>query len=382
VTRLRIAIDATVFDTRSSGIGWHVHHLVRALGALGSEHRITVLHTRGGRALRDGAPAGLRFVELRAPIRWLRLVWRTTGLPPAQAFAGGIDVIHCPFFLPCPALRAPYTLTIHDLAHVLFPELAHPTTRRVLGRWLPAAARRAAAVVVDSAAVGEQVVEHLRLDPDRVRVVRNAVDPAYAAAGAAGPCPADSLARLGVRPPYLLFVGTLEPRKDLTTLVDAFARLRARGARHRLVLAGAPGHGSDAVRAAARRHRVENEIDWLGWVAPDLLRDLYRGADAFVFPSVCEGFGFPPLEALACGTPVVASSAQCLPEILGDAAAYAAPRDPAELAAQIEQVLSDPALCDALRGRGLARARERSWDAVARETLGVLEEAARRGPPR
>jgi glycosyltransferase involved in cell wall biosynthesis len=178
-------------------------------------------------------------------------------------------------------------------------------------------------------------------------------------------------------------VGTLEPRKDVPTLIDAFARFRARGgSRHRLVLTGAPGHGSDAVRAAARRHGVEAHIDWLGWVEPALLPDLYRAADAFVFPSVCEGFGFPPLEALACGTPVVASSAPCLPEILGDAAVYAPPRDPAALAAQIERVVCDGRLRDELRARGLARARSRSWEAVARETLAVIEEAAQRGSPR
>lgn len=377
MTGLRIAIDATAFGARNSGIGWHVYHLVRSLGALRTGHRISVLHTAAGRALADGAPAGLRFVELRAPVRLLRLLWRTTGMPPAQLFAGGIDVIHCPFFLPCPALRAPYTLTIHDLAYLLFPGAAHPSNRRVFGRWLPAAARRAALVLVDSATVGEQVVQHLGLAPERVRVIHNAVDPAYLEAGP-GPAPLPAAGR----PPYLLFVGTLEPRKDLPTLVEAFARFRARaGARHRLVLAGAPGHGSDAVRAAARRHGVDGEIDWLGWIPPEKLPGLYRGADAFVFPSVYEGFGFSPLEALACGTPVVSSSAGCLPETLGDAAVYFPAGDAAALAAQIERVVGDRTLREELRARGRVRARSRTWEAVARETLAALEEAAGRIRP-
>jgi glycosyltransferase involved in cell wall biosynthesis len=377
--RLRIAVDGTAYGACSSGVGWHVYHLVRALGALESGHRITVLRTPAARSLEAGAPPGLRFVELAPSIRILRLLWRTAGLPPAQLFAGSVDVIHCPFFLPCPALRSPYTITVHDLTYLLFPEVSHPSNRRVFTRWLPGAARRAAAVIVDSAAVGEQVVERLLIPRERVRVVLNAVDPIF---GPGDPTLPPALTARGVRAPYLLFVGTIEPRKDVPTLIDAFARLRAcRRFPHRLVLAGAPGHGIAQAREAARRHGVEREIDWLGYVDRRHLPALYRAADAFVFPSIYEGFGFPPLEALACGTPVVGSSAPSLSEILGQGAAVVPPRDPAALAGAVERVLSDRDYRKALLERGAAAALERRWETVARSTLAILEEAAERGGP-
>ena len=374
---LRIAVDGTAYDPPVTGVGWHVYHLVRSLGALGAPHRFTVLHTPGGRDISADAPEQVRFVEVPAPIRWLRLLWRTVGVPPAQLFAGRFDVIHCPFFLPLPSLAKPFVITIHDLGFLLHRERTHPANVRVFSAHLPRAARRAAGVIVLSETVRDQVIEHLRVDPARVHVIPAGVDPLYER-----PVPPDhgALERAGVRQPYILFVGTIEPRKDVPTLIAAFAALR-RGGRipHRLVLAGAEGWDGGAARRAAAAHGVEGETDWLGYVDRALLPSLYRGADLFVFPSIYEGFGLPPLEAMACGTPVVSSDAACLPETLGEAPFYFPAGNASALAEQIERVLSREEDRRAAIERGRRLTDVRSWSAAARATLDVLECAADEG---
>lgn len=372
--RLRIAIDATAYDATASGIGRHVYHLVQGLAGLTTEHRITVLHGRSGADIRRLA-GRIDYVRIGLPARVLRLAARVLRFPPAQLWAGPFDILHCPFFLPLPSFGRPFTITIHDLAYLLHRDTTRASNVRGFARYLAPAARRAAAVITDSRTVAEQVVEHLGVPAGRVHSILNAVDPSVSTPGGRTVLP-EALRCAGVRGPYILFVGTIEPRKDVPTLIEAFSRVRARlSLPHRLVLAGAPGWGIEAARAAVDRAGIASVVVWLGYVERGHLPALYANADAFVFPSLYEGFGFPPLEARACGAPVIASNAPCLPEILGDAALYFPPGDVTALADRLAGVLTDERLAESLRARVPPLA-GRTWADVASETLQVLTRAA------
>ena len=192
--------------------------------------------------------------------------------------------------------------------------------------------------------------------------------------------PAPVRARYGLAPDYLLHVGTLQPRKNLARLMEAAASLRARWPELQLVLAGQPGWQAGPILAQARAH--SDSVRLLDYVPDDDLPGLYSGARAFVFPSLYEGFGFPVLEAMACGTPVVCSNTSSLPEVAGEAALLMDPEDTAALAGAIGRLLEDTALRENLIARGLEQARKFSWERAAQETLAVLDIAVGAKHPR
>jgi alpha-1,3-rhamnosyl/mannosyltransferase len=228
---------------------------------------------------------------------------------------------------------------------------------------LAPALRRAAAVLVPSAHTRARLLARVRgLPEERIAVTPYGVDPRFTP----GPGPD--------RGPYLLAVGTLQPRKNLEAALAAFERLVAAGAEHRLVVAGARGWRDAELLARLERSPATGRIDLLGRVDDDELLGLYRGAGCLLYPSLAEGFGFPPLEAMACGTPVVAARAGSVPEVVGSAAPLVDPADHAGLAAAAAELLADPA---PWRERGLARAGELTWARCAELTVDVYRRAAR-----
>jgi alpha-1,3-rhamnosyl/mannosyltransferase len=281
-----------------------------------------------------------------------------------------------------PRSRAPVVLTVHDLSTLLMPETQERQRAAYFGRALREHARDAARVITPTQAIADQVVEVLGVARERVRAIHHGVDPALfegrVADGAgeeiAGPPPA--LSALGVRGPYLLFVGALEPRKGLPSLLDAYDALPAALARELpLVLAGPEERLDEAlrVRLAARRG---GRLIRTGYVGPRELPALYRGARALCLPSLYEGFGLPLLEALALGIPCVASDDPALVEVAGGAALHAPRGDAHALARAIERLVSDPSLRAELSGKGRSRARRFTWEASARAHLEVYREAA------
>ena len=272
--------------------------------------------------------------------------------------------------------RVPTVLSIFDVTILMFPEW-HPASRlAMIGSALAPAASRAARIVTPSHHTRNDLLKLLSLDPERVVVVPGGVDPIFTPGPEAET--AARLAPLGLRPgDYLLFLGTIEPRKNLARLLEA-AESAEIGV---LVLAGGRGWHNAAIRQAMARLARAGRVRDLGYVPDDLRRPLLAGARAFVFPSLYEGFGLPPLEAMACGTPVLTSNVSSLPEVVGDAALYVDPTDVDAIAAGLTRIWRDDALRADLTARGLARARQFSWDRTARETLEVyrtvLEETPR-----
>jgi glycosyltransferase involved in cell wall biosynthesis len=266
-------------------------------------------------------------------------------------------------------------VTLHDLAFLLYPATHTPASRAYYAA-TGESVRRAERVIAVSQRTASDAVRLLGVDPSRIRVVHEAAAPGYF------PRPREHLPmlaeRLGFDPdptrPYVLFVGTLEPRKNVTLLIEAFAELR----RHldaQLLIVGARGWLDEPIFAAHARSGVGNAARFLGSLGEEDLAVLYSHAGVFVLPSLYEGFGLPVLEAMACGTPVVCSNAGPLPEVAGDAALLLKPEDPRVWAATMLGVLTNSADSTELRRRGFLRTQIVSWDLAARATREVYHEA-------
>jgi alpha-1,3-rhamnosyl/mannosyltransferase len=378
---VRIAYDGIPLVGQRSGIGYYTEHLIRAVARADREARCVIVgpwpiksrHSVPWLSLPDPN------IELPRPGVWPRISRRIRdelGIPaPLEALIGPVDVFHgTNFLLTHPVRRAKRVVSIHDLTVMLFPQW-HPADRlREMHAGLRKSAMAADRIIAVSRYTKNDIVKHLGVEPGRVAVVPLAVDPALQ------PLPRDeidaALAPLGLaHGTYLLFLGTIEPRKNVGRLLDA---MNAAGPDvGPLVLAGGLGWGNEAlsprIAALARQGRVRA----FGYV-PELLRvRLLAGARALVYPSLYEGFGLPPLEAMTCGTPVITSAVSSLPEVVGDAALLVDPLDVDELAGAIKRLWHDDTLRAELRARGLARARQFTWDRTARLTLDVYAAALR-----
>jgi glycosyltransferase involved in cell wall biosynthesis len=289
-----------------------------------------------------------------------------------------LDLFHSPDFVLPPVSRALSVLTVHDLAFLLYPECAEANLRAYLERAVPRSARRADFIVADSENTRNDVICLLGVPPEKVAVVPGGVEASFRPVE--DPARLTELRdrlRLGAAP-FILSVGLIEPRKNLPVLFDAYRALRDRKQLpHLLVVAGNRGWLSADTIEHAQRSPYRDDIRFVGFVSEGDLPVLYSAAAAFAFPSLYEGFGLPPLEAMACGTPTVVSRASSLPEVAGDAALQVDPRDVEELAAALELLVLDDLLRADLRARGLQRARDFSWPAAARKQLDVYERLTR-----
>ena len=285
-------------------------------------------------------------------------------------------VRHAPDVLFVPAHVIPLVhpkrtvVTIHDLGHLYFPE-AYP---RRMWHYLNWATRRnariATHILADSQATRQDIVRRLGVEPERVTVVYPGVGAAYRpVAGGAGARAVQQQHRLPAR--YILYVGTVQPRKNVLRLLEAYAMAKQQGLQEQLVLVGRWGWLPDAIRRRAQE--LGDAVTLTGYVADEHLPALYSGATAFVLPSLFEGFGMPALEAMACGAPVISANTSSLPEVVGDAGLLFDPLDVEGLARAMSQVCGDEELRESMRMRGLAQARKFTWAAAAEKTLEVLE---------
>jgi glycosyltransferase involved in cell wall biosynthesis len=350
---VKIVLDLTFTVRNSTGIGVYGRELLAALRAAGvGVQTYAAPGSAGHKWLR--AAGALLGVECGLPLR----LWRSAP-----------DVLHAPAFIaPLAPLPCPLVVTVHDTILEDGRQPFHPAWRAFHRVHVRAALRRAAAVIVPTAASAADVARVYGGVRARVRVVPYGVNAAYR------PLPPEAvapvLARLGFARPYALFVGAQVMRKDIPTLIDAVARTPGLD----LALAGPPGDATPAVRAALARHGLESRTHVLHDLETTELVALYNGAAVFAFPSRQEGGGLPPLEALACGTPVVAADSAAVREMLGDAAWFAPPGDAAALAATLGHALAGEALRADRRARGLARAADLSWARAAERTLAVYHE--------
>ena len=378
---MRIAYDGVPLVGQRSGIGYYTEHLIRAVARADREARCVIVCPWPIKSLR--AFPSLSFadpnIELPQPGLWTRLYRRIRdelGVPQSlEALIGPVDVFHgTNFLLNHPIRRAKGVVSIHDLTVMLFPQWHPPARRREMHAGLRASAEAADRIIAVSRHTKSDIVKHLHVEPDRVAVVPLAVDPSLR------PLPRDeidaALAPLGLaHGTYLLFLGTIEPRKNVGRLLDAV--IAAGPEVGPLVLAGGLGWGNDALSPRIADLTRQGRVRALGYVPETLRVGLLGGARALVYPSLYEGFGFPPLEAMACGTPVITTDVSSLPEVVGDAALLVNPLDVDELAGAIERLWHDEPLRADLRARGLARSQQFTWERTARLTLDVYAAALR-----
>ena len=300
------------------------------------------------------------------------LLWHFAGLSgPLAGASASADILHTPILIVPPKRRVPLVVTVFDLTFASFPQHHLRTTRVLLGSGLRRAVRTADMFLAISENTKRDLVRLTGVDPKRVQVTPLAADPLFRPVQDSG-----TLARLGISRPYVLYVGTLEPRKNVPALLRAFAALEEKETL--LVLAGAKGWMYEQIFALTAELGLEGRVKMLGYVENDDLPVLYTEAQVFVYPSLFEGFGLPVLEAMQCGTPVITTNVSSLPEVAGDAAISFSPEDTAALTAALRRVLSEPELRDDLRGRSLDRAALFSWRKTAEMTAEAYQ-SVRRG---
>lgn len=370
---LKLAVDATSLLDRPTGVGVFTREILSRLGERPDLDVTAFTVTwRGRDGLAEELPPGVRPVGPAVPARVARTVWRHSDQLTADWLASGPDVVHGPNFVVPPGGGAAEVVTIHDLTAVRYPEMCTPDVLAWPGL-LRRALARGAWVHTVSESVATEVREAFPEAGDRVVPVPNGITRPAPPSGRSGASRGYHLAG-GTN--YLLALGTVEPRKDLPGLVEAFDVLATRHRDLRLVIAGPDGWGAEALTAARDRCRHRGRIVRLGWVDDESRSALLRGASVVAYPSRYEGFGLVPLEALAVGTPVVATAVGALPEVLGEAVPLVPAGDPAALARAVDRVLTDRSHRADLLARGAARVAHFSWDRTAEGLVELYRRAA------
>jgi glycosyltransferase involved in cell wall biosynthesis len=376
---LRVALDATPLLGLPTGVGAFCHGALAALGLRpGLDVRAYAVSWRRRRRIASDLPPGVAARQRPMPARPLHAMWGRRDSPPLEWFIGATDVVHGTNFLVPPTRRAAAVVSVHDLTPLHHPELCNEATLAYPGL-IRRAIGRGAWVHTDSAFVAGEVLEAFGADPSRVRVVNPGIPPLPVPSGAAAAAVLARFLPAGVER-YCLAIGTAEPRKDLPGLVRAFDVLAGRQPDVALVLAGPPGWGEQALEAAIGASTARDRIVRTGWVAQPDLAALLAGATLLAYPSFYEGFGFPPLQAMRAGVPVVATSAGSLPEVLGGAALLVEPGDLDGLVDALARCLGDEEERRRLIAAGTARSSGYSWERCGEglETL-YRDAAADRG---
>jgi len=372
VGNIKVALMGRSLRGRFSGVVRYTDGLVRALAPLLGAN-LSVFLTQDKDGLSD-----LPIRRIRAPFRttneYTRALWEQA-VVPLDVHRWRPDVYHSPNYILPAAVRCPSVVTVHDVAF-LDRSVHRLRSHLYLTACTLLALRKSARVICVSQYTADQVVARFGWARDKVRVIGEGVSDHFAARGSAAV--QEFREKYDIAGPYVLFVGTVEPRKNLPRLLRAFELAVTRERLpHRLVVVGAAGWKTGPVRTAYQGSSVRERINFVGYLSDADLPSAYSGADAFVYPSLHEGFGLPPLEAMACGTPVVTSNSTALAEVAGPASMSVDPTDTNALADAIASVLSDKRERERLHGSGLRHAAKFRWDAIAGDMLALYAEVAR-----
>lgn len=377
---MRVGINATKALERETGVGSYTYNLVRALARRPDAADNLRLYLMHGPTLPansgDGLPTAVGNINIKGSAP--RIMWEQFGLP-ALARRDGLDLLHyVDHALPLWRRPCPVVITVHDLAFYRLPQMYNFSRRRYKKFVGLRSVRLAARVITPSRATRDEIIDLAGIAPEKVTVIPYGLDEQFR--------PVSDEAQQRTREefdlagPYFLFVGTLQPRKNLRHLISAFAQLvHEQGIPHELVLAGGEGWLSGDLVRFAGENRVADRLRLFGSVPQDKLPALYNCSESLVFPSWYEGFGLPPLEAMACGVPVIASNRTSIPEVVGEAGLLVDPQDIDALAAAMQRVIDDKNLRSKLCHAGPERARQFSWDRAAEATMDVYRQVCAAG---
>ena len=366
---MRVAIDAR--KLHDFGIGTYIRNLLRELARIDRDTEYVLLCQEAD--LDVGTQLGANFRTVLEPSP--NYSFREQVHVPWVLHRERPDVYHAPHYVLPAGVRCRSVVTIHDCIHLMFPQYLPNRAAYAYARasmW--AAARRSDRILTVSEASKRDILHFFNVQPEKIVVVYNAIDEHFRVTPAE-----EDVARVRERyqldHQFILYVGNIKPHKNLVRLIEAFAELRRTGFDEvKLLIIGDQISKLPALRRAVHGHKLHKHVRFLGYVSDQTLGVLYRLASAFVFPSLYEGFGLPPLEAMASGTPVVISNVSSLPEVAGDAAVLVDPYDVESIVDGMRRILSDPALAAELRRKGVERAREFSWERSVAKTRQVYQQ--------
>jgi glycosyltransferase involved in cell wall biosynthesis len=369
---MRIGFDVTPLCVPQSGVGTYTANVLSQLQSLGEE-LIPLYHRPPVHGLPFDTSIGFDAMQPMNYKRFNKTVWMQCILPLqlSRLNVGGSHFTNsvAPLFSPCPTV-----VTIHDMTLWMFPKYHYGMRLLSMRPFIPLAARRAGAIIAVSQSTKEDVVRILRVPAAKVHVIHEA--PSSSFRPIPRPYARQMLGSRWTAPErFLLYVGTIEPRKNLVRLLQAFAQLWHGGViPHKLVLVGQRGWKEEPVFRSIESLGLQEAVRFLGYVPQEVLVALYNLADALVFPSLYEGFGLPVVEAMACGTPVITSRNGSLDEVSGEAAEFIEPTNVESIAASLRYVLTDAERQEELRQRGLAHAARYSWEHTAKQTQALYRQ--------
>ena len=368
---MRVAID--IRKLHDFGIGTYIRNLLRHLARLDRDTEFVLFcqshdcaNVKELGANFRGVPEGSAPYSLREQLSL-----------PLLARREKADVYHAPHYVLPPLISGRSVVTIHDCIHLMFPEYLPYRLGKIYARaMMYSATHRADRILTVSESSKRDILRFFPVRPEKIAVIYNAIDETFRV-----PPTEDAVARVRERyqlqDPFVLYVGNVKPHKNVSRLIEAFALVRGRRTDGlKLVIIGDEISKFQTLRRTVLRHKLHKHVRFLGFVPDGTLSVLYRLASVFVFPSLYEGFGLPPLEAMACGAPVITSNVSSLPEVMGGAALLVDPYSAESIANAIERVLSDPVLAADLRAKGLARAQDFSWEQSVARTLEIYREVA------
>jgi len=369
---MRVGIDARLVYYSQAGIGQYILHLVDGLARIDRENEYVLLQSRKDDTTILEQP-NFRRISLWTPSHH-RLERYAMNVELVRL---GLDVLHSPDFIPPHRPSCRSVITVHDLAFLLYPHFLTKESARYYGH-IDQAVRWTDHIISVSESTKRDTMQHLGVPEDKITVVYEAANPIFRQIDREQ-ARAHVRDRHGVDGPFVLFVSTIEPRKNVPTLLRAIWQLRECYKEDvRLVLAGGKGWLFEDAFALVDELKLDGRVHFLGRVSSEDLLHLYNAAEMLAHPAFYEGFGLPPLEAMACGLPVIVSNVASLPEVVGDAGLLIDPHDVDELTVGIWRVLNDSELREDLHAKGLRQADRFSWDRAARETLAIYELALKK----